>query len=331
MQWNESHCPAVSVVMGVYNGGDSVSRTIESVLGQENVSLELICVDDGSTDMTGGILKRHADADERVFVIRQENAGLTRALIRGCAEARGEYIARQDAGDVSLPGRLARQAAVLAEHSNCVLVSCGFDLVGPDGELLLENCMANEDPKKMKEGLLSGDPSLLKGPAHGTVMFRKSAYEKVGGYRPEFYFSQDMDLWTRLAETGVIKIVPEKLCLREYSAGSITCRYRRKQEQMKRLIAEASKARMKSEDESIALAKASQIRPSGKPAVRVSKSRAAYFVGSCLEARNDPRAGDYFLQSVKTNPLHLKGWIRLLRREFSARASRCSHLETSGE
>src|SRR2546422_11093904 len=91
----------ISVVLGVYNGAALLNETIESVLRQEGVKLELIAIDDGSTDDTADILTGYAARDSRVKVIHQENQGLTRALIRGCWYARGKYIARQDAGEVS--------------------------------------------------------------------------------------------------------------------------------------------------------------------------------------------------------------------------------------
>ena len=104
----------ISVVMSVHNGGSDLADTMNSILSQERVQLEFIVVNDGSTDQTGQILDEYMRRDNRVRVIHQENTGLTRALIRGCAAATGEFIARQDAGDRSLPGRLRLQADTLA-------------------------------------------------------------------------------------------------------------------------------------------------------------------------------------------------------------------------
>ena len=126
----------VSVVMSVYNGALNLTPSMNSILSQEGVSLEFIVVNDGSTDNTGEILDDFARRDPRVRVIHQENTGLTRALIRGCDAALGEFIARQDAGDISLPGRLKNQAAVLTGCKDCVFVSCWTDVVGPNGEFL---------------------------------------------------------------------------------------------------------------------------------------------------------------------------------------------------
>ena len=81
--------PDVSVVMSVYNGASNLAATMDSILSQEGVELEFIVVNDGSTDRTGEILDDYARRDGRVRVIHQENTGLTRALIRGCAAASG--------------------------------------------------------------------------------------------------------------------------------------------------------------------------------------------------------------------------------------------------
>src|SRR5438128_1485891 len=105
--------PVVSVVTSVYNGERYLLPSLESVLGQQGVDLELVVVNDGSTDRTGQILDDLASRDNRLRVLHQTNRGLTEALARGCSEARGRYIARHDADDLSLPGRLRRQQRLL--------------------------------------------------------------------------------------------------------------------------------------------------------------------------------------------------------------------------
>src|SRR5262245_39044227 len=124
--------PEVSVVMSVYNGASHLAATLDSVLSQEGVELEFIVVNDGSTDKAGEILDDYARRDDRVRVIHQRNTGLTYALIRGCAAATGEFIARQDAGDVSLAGRLASQLDVFKKNTKVVMTSCGSRFIGPE-------------------------------------------------------------------------------------------------------------------------------------------------------------------------------------------------------
>src|SRR5262245_47015027 len=128
--------PEVSVVMSVHNGASHLVATLDSILSQEGVELEFIAVNDGSTDKSAQILDDYAQRDDRMRVVHQDNTGLTVALIRGCGIARGEFIARQDVGDVSLPGRLARQRAILDAEPAVVMVSCATRFVGPADEEL---------------------------------------------------------------------------------------------------------------------------------------------------------------------------------------------------
>src|SRR6516164_7854765 len=165
----------VSVVMSVYNGATDLAVTMDSILLQEGVDLEFIVVNDGSTDKSGEILDDYARRDDRVRVIHQENTGLTRALIRGCALATGEFIAREDAGDVSLPGRLAAQLNVFKNNVSVVMTSCGTRFAGPDGEVLYEVCQTGDE---LHRGLQHIE---IKGTSsHPSVMFKRKSYETVG-------------------------------------------------------------------------------------------------------------------------------------------------------
>src|SRR5439155_698826 len=103
--------PAVSVLMSVHDGAPSVAEAVASVLAQSAGDLELIVVDDGSTDATPDLLA--AVSDGRPRVLRQARTGLTRALNRALGAARADLVARLDADDVALPARLARQRAFL--------------------------------------------------------------------------------------------------------------------------------------------------------------------------------------------------------------------------
>src|SRR5262245_17751748 len=116
-------CPEISVVMGVFNDREGLSRSVKSVLTQD-VDLQFLIVDDGSTDGTWDLLQDLAVGDKRIVPQRQEHQGLTIALIKGCETATTPYIARQDAGDISLGGRLAKQLAMLRAMPDAALVSC---------------------------------------------------------------------------------------------------------------------------------------------------------------------------------------------------------------
>src|SRR5207237_2034594 len=133
---DRSAMTAISVVMAVYNAASTLPATLDSILGQTERDFECIVVDDGSTDATGAILAEYAARDHRIRVMRQANAGLTRALIAGCAAAQGTYIARHDAGDLSDLRRFDLQKRALDADATVVFVSSATQYVGPELEPL---------------------------------------------------------------------------------------------------------------------------------------------------------------------------------------------------
>ena len=205
--------PAISVVMGVYNGGSNLDESIESVLQQTFTEFEFLIVDDGSTDpLVASILARWAQADARVRPLTKRNEGLTRALLDACAVARGDYIARIDVGDTMAQGRLEAQKSVLDTYPGCHLVTSAVSFHGPAWESMWVNKgrpTGTEPVCVLGKACDTGLDADI--PHHGSVMFRRSAYEAVGGYRPEFYYGQDWDLWYRLAETGDFLVLPQVL------------------------------------------------------------------------------------------------------------------------
>src|SRR4030042_1971241 len=102
--------------MSVYNGEKYLKEAVESILNQTFRDFEFIIINDGSTDGTGAILASYQQKDARIRIYNQENQGLIASLNRGCQLARGEYIARMDADDISLPQRLQRQLDYMEAH-----------------------------------------------------------------------------------------------------------------------------------------------------------------------------------------------------------------------
>ncbi len=298
--------------MSVYNGTDTVDRSVESILAQEAVDFEFIIVNDGSKDGTKEILDGYAARDRRVLVIHQENKGLTKALIRGCSEARGELIARQDADDVSLPGRLAMQAEMLHAHSEVALVSCWTQFIGPEDEPLYEVCR-KDTPTDATEKLRCGDAGKIKGiSGHGTAMFRRADYLRAGGYREQFYFAQDLDLWLRLTDFGQLAFVPVVLYQARFGTSDISGKYHREQIQLADLMIDAHQAKQRGESEEPFLAKAARIRPDGRKSNRRQRASGPYFIGKMLLKRGDSRGRKYLWQAVRNYPLHFRGWFALL-------------------
>ena len=296
-----SAAPLVSVVCSVHNDEAYVERSLRSLMAQDHPELEIVAVDDGSTDRSGSILDALAREDDRIHVIHQANAGLTRALIRGCGEARGVFIARHDLDDVSLPSRLRLQSEALASNPGWSMVACGARFVGPEDELLWETA-AETDPASATRLLLEG----RKGPpAHGCVMFRREVYERVGGYRRQFYFTQDVDLWMRIGETGLFGYVPEVLYWYRVTERSISRLNRREQLVLGRLALECGRARRERREETDLLEQAERVLPGPRRRGRAS-SAGAYFIGRCLQSHRDPRARRYLWRAVREKPWHLK-------------------------
>lgn len=300
--------PDVSVVMSVYNGAGALSATLDSVLSQEGCDFEFIVVDDGSTDASAQILDHRAAQDGRLRVVHQGNAGLTRALIRACGLARGKFVARQDVGDVSLPTRLGKQAERLASDDGCVAVSSHTQFVGPRGEDLFVTEIGEQ---ALNDSLSSFDPKVLAGPSHhGSMMWRRSTYEAVGGYRDAFYFAQDVDLWTRLIERGRFAVVPEVLYRARLDAGSISATQTGEQRRLSRIIAQARAARRCGNDESPWLVEAAAIRPVHPSEKARRMAQGNYFIGCCLRYRASGEAANYFRIAVRQDPAHWRAWVR---------------------
>jgi len=308
--------PTASVVMGVYNGAETLAQSVRSILDQDNCDLELIVVDDGSTDDSGRILDALSAQDTRLRVMHQDNAGLTKALMRGCAVAAGEFIARQDCGDVSAPGRLATQVKCLRSRKDAVAVTCHTQFLGPRGEPLYVS-MLSED--QLNIGLVVQEGRTCRGPSHhGSVMMRRSAYEAAGGYRPEFYFAQDIDLWARMAELGRFAVLDEVLYQARLEPQSLSGMQSNEQRALAELITRAGLARRAGQSEASVLGLASTIRPVARSGRAKRIAAGNYFIGCCLR-RSDPGAAvEYFRQAVNQDPWHWKARARWVQARLAA-------------
>ena len=187
--------PRVSVIMAVYNGARYLQEAIESILSQTFSDFEFVIINDGSTDGSVDIVKSYADP--RIVLLENEsNIGLTCSLNRGIQCSRGELIARQDADDVSLPERLARQVAYLDEHPEVGLVGSGVLWIDEKGGILQE-WRPVTDPVQIQRLLLTGIPF-----RHGTFVFRRQCLLDIGGgYDEKMPVAQDCDLLLRIAES----------------------------------------------------------------------------------------------------------------------------------
>lgn len=208
--------PRVSVILPVYNGEAYLLEAIESILGQTYADFELIVLDDGSRDGTAALLD--AVRDPRVRVVHQENIGLALTLNKGIALARGEYIARQDADDISRPERLARQVAYLDAHPACGLLGT-WSVIQEDRVLTTRQHRHPCSNGELQFRLLF-DSFFV----HSSVMMRRSALERAGLYPtdPERNPPEDFDLWLRIARDHAVANIPEPLLVYREVPGSIS-------------------------------------------------------------------------------------------------------------
>lgn len=219
--------PLVSVVMSVYNGYPYLEQAIESILEQSYPHFEFICIDDGSTDDTWQILRRYEQHDHRIVLLQNEqNLGYTRSLNRGIQVSRGEFIARQDADDISLPLRFEKQVAYLLEHPEVGLVGAIPEFIDDRGDLIpVGGYTLLTDYQSIHEKLL--DVNCIR---HGSVMIRRTCLDLVGIYDPELEPSEDYDLWLRLAEVSHLVNLSEPLY--QYREHSNSVSYQRRFRQM---------------------------------------------------------------------------------------------------
>jgi hypothetical protein len=215
------HAPQVSVILPVRNGADCVARAIDSILGQTFRDLELIVIDDGSTDDTAAVLEGLATAngDERLRVVGLErNRGLAAALNHGLSLARGRYVARQDHDDISLPDRLAAQVRHLDAHPRCGLLGTRSEIwVGDAASARFHDHPT--DNAALQFHLLTDNPFV-----HSSVMLRTSVFDAVGVYATETERQppEDFELWSRIARRFEVANLPERLVIYRETPKSIS-------------------------------------------------------------------------------------------------------------
>jgi glycosyltransferase involved in cell wall biosynthesis len=199
--------PTVSILLPFYNARRYLAGAARSMLAQTFEDFELLLMDDGSSDGSKAIADELAATDPRVRVISGPNKGRSRTLNEGIALAQGEFIARMDADDLSLPTRLQRQVEYLREHPECVCVGTRVTLIDP-----YDSPLSTPEHKLTHDEI---DAELLRGIGwaivHPAATMRTDAVRRVGGYRAQFNDSEDLDLFLRLGEVGRLANLPEPL------------------------------------------------------------------------------------------------------------------------
>lgn len=199
----------VSVIMSTYNSEKFVAEAIKSIFSQNYKDFELIIVDDGSTDATRKILKGFK-YEKIKLTLEDENRGLTRRLNEALNMAEGEYIARMDSDDISMPERLGEQVRFLDNNPDVAVVGTFSYDIDESGKIISRKVLPYK-PEDIKRELIRRNPIL-----HSSIMARREAIEKAGGYDEKFKYAQDYDLWLKISQFSKLANIPKFLIKRRF-------------------------------------------------------------------------------------------------------------------
>lgn len=212
--------PLVSVIMSVYNTEQYLAFAIESILAQSYSDFEFIIISDGSTDKSYNVIKKFAAKDKRISIInRAANKGLIASLNEGLDAARGNFIARQDADDISLPERLHLQVEYLQNHPEIGLLGTNIAVINEKGDKVSRkianvNFLTTPDDLKLAEVFSNQF-------AHGSIMVRASLVKKLR-YDNAFKHAEDFELWSRISRQSQVANLKEPLYLWRLHQSGVT-------------------------------------------------------------------------------------------------------------
>lgn len=194
--------PLVSVVTSSYNRAAYAEASVRSVLDQTYRNIELVVIEDGSSDDSLAVL--NAIEDPRLRIIPQANAGNGMALNNAIAHSSGDFVAVQDFGDISAPTRIARQVEVLLSDPGIGVVGCWVSRRDVEtGDL---SYLRHRKTRPFAQAILSEVPF-----THGEVMYRRAIFDAAGRYRRMFKYAVDQDLFIRMSRLCDYAIVEEEL------------------------------------------------------------------------------------------------------------------------
>jgi glycosyltransferase involved in cell wall biosynthesis len=197
-----SGAPLVSVIMAAYNAAEHIGEALESVLAQQWRPLEVVVVDDGSTDATAEIVRGYSE----VVYVHQENQGPSAARNAAVERSSGEFVANFDSDDLLPPTRIGDQAGYLLAH--------------PEVGAVFGRQEWMNAPEWMARDSVYGD---VDGIPLSSVMFRRNVFFELGGYDTSFVHGEDMDLLMRMRERGIeYRVISEIVLYRRYQPSSLT-------------------------------------------------------------------------------------------------------------
>ena len=204
--------PLLSVVMPVYNAAPFLDESINSIVNQTFTDFEFVILDDGSTDSSGSILRQWEKKDDRIRLLRSDRKlGLSGSSNLVAANANAPILARMDADDVSHPDRLRRQWEILESRGDVVAV----------GTLCQGIDAAGRVTRPRDRWRLVRRSRYIPFP-HGSIMFRRAAFDKVKGYDAQLPVGEDQDLFYRMNAVGRVVTLPDALYQFRYHLGNTT-------------------------------------------------------------------------------------------------------------
>lgn len=225
--------PLVSVLMPVYNAEKYLREAIDSILNQTYRNFEFIIINDGSTDNSADIVRSYDDA-RIVFVDNKKNQGLVTVLNQGLDMARGEYIARMDSDDISLPTRFAKQVMFMEKHPDVGVLGTFFHIFGGIDRI---------ETKKKYPSLADMLPTSPVG--HPTVMMRKSVFDKYNlRYDARYKHAEDYELWTRVIDFSRVANLPTVLLNYRWSGDNVSVKHEAEQLQNSEIIKQRIRRRL---------------------------------------------------------------------------------------
>lgn len=208
--------PIISVVMPVYNAEKYLDEAIQSILKQTYGDFEFIIINDGSIDKSLEIIEKYKKQDERIVLISRENRGLIASLNEGIKKAKGKYIARMDADDISLPNRFEEQLKIMENDKEIFVCGSWVNVFGENRKEKISKYFQHD--KQIKANLIMSCCF-----AHPSVMMRRDAFvDNNIWYDENFKNAEDYHLWTQLAKVGKFYNIPKVLLNYRFLETSIT-------------------------------------------------------------------------------------------------------------
>jgi glycosyltransferase involved in cell wall biosynthesis len=309
-----STIPLISVLFCVYNGEKYLKQSIDSILNQTYENWEMIAIDDGSTDSSLKTLQEYAQKDSRIKVYTQKNIGLTKSLNKAIKLSSGEYIARQDADDISSQDRFILQIKEF-EKDGVVLVTGKTEVVNIQNRTLIVTSPP-KDFEEMKKTIFK-----LNNPfTHGSLMIKKSFLEKINGYDENFISAQDFDMIIRLSNQGKFKVIDDVIYKLRKHPESITVKRWTKQFKYSFMFAKSIKNNYSEYNKWYYLIKANV-----NLIIRIflfgfisSKSNYYLYLGNlALQKGNKVKAKRCFLVSSKRSCCFFYGWYKYMRLKYA--------------